>query len=258
MLRRKKQQKYFKKRWKSAITHLNAFTSRRNPEALHRLRVDIKKIKALVWLSEECLDSADFSKSIELISETFHDAGEIRSAQLALKLLKKYKIKNNKFHALESSVSSSGAKQFRLKKAIHVNNINTACKEMFEEFRDIDRKCVLKLFKDELHKLQRSFSKKESGRKLHQDRKKIKYLMYICKMLPYSLNVKLDLNVDYLDEVQEAIGKWHDPYGMIELMKEDGIDNKEVKRKLKSQVKRSEKVIYRLTAHFKKRIIAKR
>jgi CHAD domain-containing protein len=254
MLKKKKQQKYFKKRWKAVLVHLNSFVYRRDPEALHRLRVEVKKIKALAWFSEKCSEDVHFSKPMKRILEVFHDAGEIRSAMLALKLLKKYGIKNQKFSALERNVLSSGTTQFRLKKAIHIKNINIACKDMVGRFEDIEKKYILRIFKKELHKLAQSFSSRDAGKKLHDDRKRIKNLLYIYKMLPGPLANDLNLNTSYLDSIQEAIGKWHDPYSMIGLMKEDGIDNKEVKNKLRSQVKKCEKNIYRLTADFKKQL----
>jgi CHAD domain-containing protein len=49
-----------------------------------------------------------------------------------------------------------------------------------------------------------------AGDQLHKARKLIKELLYIQSLLPQKITDELKLNKDYLDQLQDAIGQWHD------------------------------------------------
>jgi CHAD domain-containing protein len=49
-----------------------------------------------------------------------------------------------------------------------------------------------------------------SGDRLHKARRQIKELLYVHGLLPAGLARELDLDKEYLDRLQDAIGKWHD------------------------------------------------
>lgn len=254
MFRKQKQQKYFRKQWMSILSHLKAFNSRHDPEAIHQFRVGIKKIKALVWLSEECLKGQDFSKSIKPLKAVFRHAGEIRNAQVALQLMKRYRVVNRDFISGEKSVLSYETSQFYLKKEMYVRNVNSVCTHMIKKLKDIDHESVIRLFEKQVKKLATSFADGGDSREFHENRKKIKNLMYVYKSLPGSIARKLHLDISYLDKVQDFIGKWHDPIVLMELLEEDRIDDEKIRMKLKGYVKKNERKVNALIGDFKKNL----
>lgn len=50
----------------------------------------------------------------------------------------------------------------------------------------------------------------ESKVNLHEARKQIKRMLYLREWLPSKYRKALGLNMDYLDELQNLIGLWHD------------------------------------------------
>jgi len=90
MVKKGRQQKYFNKVWHSMLAHLYAFCETQKQEELHRFRVQVKKIKALL-LFLQGLASVQHLKPLQSI---FKHAGKIRSAHIHLRLIEQYQLAN--------------------------------------------------------------------------------------------------------------------------------------------------------------------
>src|SRR5450432_3680523 len=104
MLSKARQRKYFDKRWESLYKHFGLFFISQNPEELHRMRVEIKKINALLFFVQ-----AGEKNSLKKIFK--HD-GLIRNTQVNLQLITNYKIADNAFKKEQQQLLINESKRF--------------------------------------------------------------------------------------------------------------------------------------------------
>jgi len=79
MLKKSKQRQYLAKRDRQWQQELEAYADSRDPEAIHRLRVAVKKIKAFASFSKAC-SGKDTMKDVNLLKKMYRQAGVIRDA----------------------------------------------------------------------------------------------------------------------------------------------------------------------------------
>ncbi|MDT3738444.1 MAG: CHAD domain-containing protein [Candidatus Kapabacteria bacterium] len=75
---------YINKRLNSVIRHIKSYEKNENSKHLHQIRVNIKKIKAMLSFAGYVFDK---KYQINKIRKLFQKAGEIRELQLNIKLL---------------------------------------------------------------------------------------------------------------------------------------------------------------------------
>ena len=115
----------------------------------------------------------------------------------------------------------------------------------FSGFAD---KKIKKEFADQLKSLAKTFEKQPKGKELHNCRKELKRLIYRMEILPEQLKRELNLNKQYLEKLEEKIGKWHDTVIAIELS-----GTKAAIRKIHDTGKQQLEEIHLRSKHFKKK-----
>jgi CHAD domain-containing protein len=231
MLKKKRQHEYIDKRCKSMLLHINSFCTKKNPEELHKMRVEIKKLRAFISFAEK-LTKEDFSKHIQPVIKVFKQAGKMRTANLNLKMIRKYHIHNADFRKEQQAVFKTASEEFCASSEENRSSICESCSSIQDKCRDIDNKEIFKFYKKRIHSLSSFFSKKIDEKKLHARRKKIKILLYAESFLQRSVREKLKLNKSYLDTLQNAIGEWHDTALLIELFENMNFAGKETMEQL--------------------------
>src|SRR5262245_40066697 len=96
MFKKEKQEEYFEKRSKGLQRHLHAFFKFMDPEEIHKVRVEVKKISALVNFLSDYSGQKKISDSFEPVKKMFKKAGQVRTAHVNLQLIKKYHLVNEK------------------------------------------------------------------------------------------------------------------------------------------------------------------
>jgi CHAD domain-containing protein len=185
----------------------------------------------------------------------FQHAGRIRSAQIHLQLIAQYRLSYAAFHQAQAVVVSTETMQFLAKKKAYVNMIEQVYKARVPDFHDIADAFILTLYKKRLKRLARFFSKSDHTiQALHKSRKKIKNLLYIHDILSKSLVNKLRLNKGYLNQLQDAIGEWHDVVSVIQLLNQEGDVVKKIRAKLEGESDRLNIAIESLSENFRKKV----
>ena len=203
---------YAEKQMDLAVHYLSVYTHSGNEEALHQVRVVLKKSKAVMhYFLHEKLHVKKVTKLKKDIRNIFHTAGSIRAAQLQMQWLKK-----NRYQIL---LQTSSLKDDLL---------------YYDELFKTDTKKSLKILSDVKRKLTEHCSDSAGSNVLqyaivlkqtiqliiknlrqpgwHELRKTIKQLLYAYNWQLEKDKIKL-LTVKehtYLDQLQEAIGTWHD------------------------------------------------
>jgi CHAD domain-containing protein len=207
MLGRRKQRKYLAKKAREWENQLQVFGRTHEGEALHHLRVAIKKIKAFARMASACSGNEAVRDS-HLLKKMFRQAGAIRDAGNRLQLLEH-------FHAAPEEYKQEQQQRKETETIIFIDHI--------AQYRKKGRKAGRRLLAD-LHAIRKgrirgwyarrivniSVLLTASGERMHKARKQIKELLYVNGLLPSRLTDELALDKEYLDHLQEAIGQWHD------------------------------------------------
>lgn len=209
MLKKSKQRRYLAKKDKEWQAELDAFGDSRDPEAIHRLRVAVKKIKAVAHFSQAC-SGKDTKKDFNLLRKMYRQAGAIRDAGNHLQLLEKVHAAPEFFKREQQQMQEEASQDFVNSIEAYRKKGKKAARRLLADVRPVRQDCIKDWFAAELIKI--SILLNASGDELHQARKEIKTLLYVCKLLPSRIARELRLDGDYLDELQNAIGDWHDAF----------------------------------------------
>ncbi|HYK47861.1 MAG TPA: CHAD domain-containing protein [Parafilimonas sp.] len=221
MLKKEQQYEYIDKRCENATLAVKNFGENKDHEELHKLRVEIKKLKACAAFTSK-LAGEHYKKKLRPVSEIFKKAGEIRTARLNLATLKKYRIRATAFRQGQLAIGENVAQQFNTSSGRYTQVIKSTCDELRDDCGDISNKKIREFYSKKIELLSMFFTEKFDEGKLHERRKIIKRLVYVDSLLPDKLKAELAINIPYLDTLQDIIGKWHDALVIIDLLNKAG------------------------------------
>jgi len=246
MLKKSRQRAHFNEVWESMRLHLLRFCTERDAEDLHRFRVQVKKIKALLVI----LQGPEARKRLAPLQAIFKHAGNIRSTQIYLQLLRRYQPAHlNRQRQLEQ-MEQAASRLFCMKYDAYVHILDRLYKTCSRHFRKIDDELVLRYYDQQRKKLRRFFADtRRSAAKLHKSRKRIKKMLYLHALLSNKLRKKVGLDTAAFDRLQDAIGRWHDVAAAAILLKKEGDGEKTLSR-LQTQVRKRHRDIFSITADF--------
>jgi CHAD domain-containing protein len=191
MLKKKKQRKYLEKRNGEWEDNLRKFAGSQDAEALHQLRVALKKIKALAHFSRGC-GGKKMVRDFAGLKPMFKEAGVIRDAD---------KTNQEELRTTTTRHFVAHIKQYR-------RQGKRAGKRLVSTVRAVPTSCIRDWYARQI--VSTGILLIATGDELHRARKQIKEMLYMEKILPDALRVELRLDTGYLDRLQEAIGEWHD------------------------------------------------
>lgn len=215
-------EKYFAQRVKNLFNNLHDFELNGDETSLHDLRVEIKKMRAIIKFLGTIYSKQQVKKPAHLLRSIFQKAGEVRESQLLQLWLRKHEftlIENTYFPSekldflieqLRKS-SSQYKDDFKdiiesLSKFVHSTNEILAEQYFIDINAQVEKLCRKNLPQTEWHEL----------------RKLIKQRIYSYNWI-YHENENDDPNFAYYNKLQENIGLWHD----LEIIK-DNFSQKQV------------------------------
>lgn len=202
---------YISNRIKSIERHLSAFTKDENPERLHRLRIDIKKLSAVFSFIEEF-----YKENIELgtFKTLFKRAGEIREIQINLAVISNSEFPPTNFINQLINKENKLRQQFIKDIPKFISFTIAFRKETAFSFSIPDKKQIRKFYRNKRKIANKRFNS-HNRKKLHSFRKLIKNMMYIYAMLPDEKQKVSGVKYELINKLQKDIGKWHDIYSAI-------------------------------------------
>lgn len=221
MLTRGRLNKFIAKRCHHIRHQVSAFCATHDPEALHELRVETKKLRACLSLLP--LGTHPIHPGTKGIKEVYKTAGQIRSAQINLELLEHLKLENDAFRQEQEKIIREASHAFCAHAQQYRHKVRKVEEHLQAATSDIKPRQVRAFFTERTAKLSLFFSAgtlDTAG--LHQARKDVKELLYIHNLLPPALAASLGVNTKYLDTLQHKIGSWHDRAETLALLQSSG------------------------------------
>jgi len=214
-------QKYCNSCFKSLSSNFQHVSKNCSKLDIHVLRLNIKRIWALIDILEKHDPTLRKKKSIKQIDKIFKYAGNLRDLQVEIQLLKAFK--NKKLLGIDKLVDifdrqkKKGKKQFQSQldkvNSFEIILINQRLNEIIET---IDNTEVRKKYHLHTHELQIRLNNAINGiidkRSLHDIRTLIKNILYSIALLKKAKQrVFIDKPlIDHLNKTQQELGKWHD------------------------------------------------
>lgn len=232
-MKKKEEAKYLDKEWKAMNTHLANFLETSDQEALHKFRVQIKKIRAMLSLFEATSNQTGLLKVFKPVRKVFKHAGTIRDAHMNLQLGEIYEIKNEAFTSSQQRIIEEGTIEFGQNGKKFIKDIKQAYKLLKKQLPGIENHAITDYYKKQLRSIATNLAVSGFTEDMHTNRKLIKILVYNYKLAEKALNGSISFNTTYLDKLQEAIGKWHDNIVAEQLFSSTDLNDKPVVSKIK-------------------------
>ena len=199
------------KRFNSIELNLSAFMKDKNPERLHRLRVDIKKIRAVFSFAEKVYNE-EFS--VSEVGPLFKKTGKIREIQIKINLLTLFPHQPKRLINQLKKKESILSQQLINSGSHYINVLMKFFKKEHLPHQLPDNYIIVKYFKKEKRKSNKKLDKKDRD-SVHHYRTRIKYLMYLFNALPKIIQKEIDLNKTKINIQQKKLGEWHDNYSAV-------------------------------------------
>lgn len=229
----KTQERYLDKEWIEMGARLKAFMETGDQEQLHKFRVQVKKLRAMLLLFQTASEQPSLLKDFKPVKKIFRRAGIIRDAHIRLGLAEHFNLKNERFETSQRQIIAGGIKEFADTGDLFLKELKAVHRKMNDALRRIENDRIVEFYEGVLEKISEGFNAISFGEEMHTNRKLIKLLIYNYKVAAEALEGKLTIAIDYLDRLQEAIGKWHDNLIAEELFSTPELSDKSVINKLK-------------------------
>lgn len=249
----KTQKAYFNDEWEQMKAYLDAFFQSGDQEKLHRFRVQVKKLKAMLMLLDAATPESKLLKGFKPVKKIFKQSGHIREAYINLQLANRYYLDNEDFITEQVNAMEKSILDFCAHSKKYTKTIKEVHDKLEGDLRSADNEEISEFYKRNLDEIAFTLSKLNFNDQLHNCRKQIKTLVYNRKIAQKALDGRLNLNNDYLDQLQDRIGDWHDNVLAMELFSMPGTIEKPIITRIKRQNTRLRKSISILASNFEER-----
>jgi CHAD domain-containing protein len=226
----KKCQRYFNKRNHKIKSLLEKTGRGYEKEDYHDLRLEIKKVKAFAAMLAHVADLKE-EKYLKSYRRIFKMAGRVRDAQMASALLEKQRplkwlqqyrhelVTETQLHEKEFYLAADEKLRNKVKKTAQKVKpyLGTIKKENARKFLDKEKRKVKEIVG----------SSRISIEDAHEMRKQLKTIGYTAKLLGIKNSVS-----SQVEQIQEALGEWHDHRQLAERLKKDAAGVKDKQRKM--------------------------
>ena len=226
------QKAYLFTHWQNMQRHFYLYMNGREMHDLHQMRIHIKKIHAAVVFNAYVNDSQKIIKKFKPIKELFRKAGKIRELQIHLEKLKEDKKEKSLLSKKLNKLIEKEHSDFLQKRKKWVQSIQKTFPNIDSQISACSDERLIRYIKTQIKNAYKDFDKAD----FHEARKRIKLTLNLHDLLPKISSDLLKLNLAYLDEIQDKIGKWNDLNESIKMMKKSERKNSEI-RELKKFTK---------------------
>jgi CHAD domain-containing protein len=204
--------KYFRKRNENIRKILSKPKDKINIKDIHKLRVNIKKIKAVLNLLCYCDKKFDHKKHYKIYGSLFKRAGKIREYQIEEGLIENYRIPHkDEYLSIIKGKQEKARKKFNslLEKDL-INHICHCEAKISPHISSVKKKHLATYLKSKREKLGNAIpSEKLNEGLLHKFRINLKDYFYILQLLKLTERKK-DTHYKDINDLQELLGRWHD------------------------------------------------
>lgn len=253
-MKKQEEKKHLNKLWKKMQQHFKSFTQTQAPEELHQFRVQIKKIRSFLTLLEGDKKNNRLLEKFKPVKKIFTAAGVIRDALLHQKQGKEHKLTLSDFYKEQAVLQEQETKKLVSKSAKHLHKMKEVKKGLQKRLHPLSANDIKAFYKTKLDTTHQLLTPRNFGEELHEGRKILKHLMYNQQAVKDDLAKELNINFEYIDELQDLLGEWHDNILALTFFQKK-LSAKDLQL-MKKKNRQLEKSITRQVSGFEKKITA--
>lgn len=205
---------YGRKRFKTLTRSLQSYGHLQDPEVLHEIRVEVKKIKVLLNLVNASEKKFKGHQQFIPFRTIFRRAGEIRQPEVVYKLLLRYQIGGVKDGQIpKSGKSDKLILAFQRETSGFIETVKSQKKRIGRYVEKISKTDARKYLKKKRREVERLLFPSFRNENLHMARKITKEVIYLCW-----LDRKLNQDTFYKD-IEDIIGVWHDKQVLLPILR---------------------------------------
>lgn len=231
--------RYTGKQFKSLFQHLKEFKKSKDVETLHDIRVNVKRIKAILQLLK--FSDSDFKahKAFIPFRTIFRRAGEIRDPEVHAGLLLKFNVTGVKKLGSDKNSILTFIKDIAALK----ENARVQIKKIKSMARKVSRKDLKKFLERQEKEIRSRLYPKPEMKEIHKVRKAMKSLVYLAEI--DSLIPKK--TIAFYHKMEAAIGEFHDQQVVLGMLSdapkgEDDTNRKIILRECRDSSERIKKL----------------
>ncbi len=215
-------EKYFVQRVKNLFNHLHDFELMGDEVSLHDLRVEMKKLRAIIKFLREVYPKQKLKKPAHMLRSIFQQAGAIREYQILLQWLQKYHFSIIELTYYPPEKLKQMIEEFQKGTEHLKSDFNEIIEAVSKFVHGTNEILAEQYFVDLNAQLEKTCRKNLPQTDWHELRKLIKQRIYAYNWIRHETEND-DPNFSYYNKLQETIGLWHD----LEIIK-DSFSQKQV------------------------------
>ena len=203
---------FLEKQREAAAAELEKYKTTQNTESLHQFRVHLKKLKAGLQVLASRKKTRGLQKARGVVRKVFLEAGEVREKELIEHWLKR--------HRMQTILSKKQIHQHTQKAKAGLSAHYKKYEKKLDKISGFIREAMLSISDKDLDKYWTSLEKEwqvnqamiPPSTQWHDRRKLAKKILYTLNAFPARTRSSLlpARNLNALDQLQDAIGQWHD------------------------------------------------
>lgn len=206
-------EKFAQQHFNSLNEHLADYGNKKESEALHKIRVDIKKIKSILLFVNDRVKGFRAHKNYLPFRKIFRRAGEIREPEVVSGLLLAHNIAGIHDQTIEGN-SEDLVSKFCEDIPLFVYAVNKQWAKLKSVFKKISAKDLDKFLRKTKKNIKLKLYPKPDMNLIHRVRKSIKVFIYLSA-IDHQSKKKL---MEFYEKEVEAIGALHDRQVLLDLI----------------------------------------
>ena len=245
----KRLEDYTKSEINSLISHLRDYGRHGKSDALHKIRVDIKKLKAILAALNGSMKGFKAHKNFIPLRNIFRKAGNIREPHVLARMLRKYKVDETVDELTSGNVERS-ATSFKSDVPRYINVVKNRTKKLPAFSKHVRHDDFSSYLIDKKKEVKSQLYPRPKMAIIHKVRKGIKELMYLSELE----DDRKRSEIKFYDNIQDVIGRYHDKQVLLDLLKnKNGETHRAQLSSIKSECLSDKREIFRLASdHYRK------
>ncbi|HNU87776.1 MAG TPA: CHAD domain-containing protein [Ferruginibacter sp.] len=243
---------YITRRFAAIKQNLYGFAETKKQEHIHFLRVDIKKLRAVLAFLGKMNGKKKYSGKV--LRKLFNDAGILRENYINRSLFKTVSCSGRLLTALSENENLAET-EFIDKMPGYRAAVERTEKKLRLSGHKPKKKELKKYFISKASNAENLINDRTDKKNIHRFRISIKKMTYVYYALPARLQKSTGLDADYLDKLQILAGRWHDRYMAVRFLERNKLGSAIYIDKLKLQENRQLNLLVKACKNFRQKII---
>jgi CHAD domain-containing protein len=205
--------KFARKRFTRLKELLVSFLEDQRPETLHEVRVEVKRLKAVLNFLQYAEPKFKAHKAFLPLRKIFREAGAIREQSVVVELLESCGLKESSIRELAPPTANT-VHEFIERIPKHVAHLPETLDIISRKSKKVSKKKLRAYHHEQAKKIKRGLYPYLDKPQLHLIRKYMKELAYLEKLTGKEENK----HTKFFQKAGELIGQWHDKQVVISML----------------------------------------